>query len=87
MTETIEVTLEHLDFTAEIPCEHSQHEEDHAPAPAKYIIQTICLCGFDPYAICQDGLEKILLFGWYCPDCNTTNETEGNGLTILRNIN
>jgi hypothetical protein len=67
--------IEQLDFTPDIPCEHSQHELGlfgHS-GPAYYLIHCVPPCGCPPlndksyFYICKSGYEHPAPVG--CSDC------------------
>lgn len=69
-------TIEHLDWTFTLPCEHSTHDVNHADEPAKYLIDV------DPcptsrgkcrplrYLICKSGWDHLHTGLIYCGACN-----------------
>lgn len=65
--------IEDLDFTLDIPCEHSQHPEGiyGHQGPAYYYIKSVPPCGCPPlkdyFFICKGGYDFPIPV--YCRDC------------------
>ncbi len=71
-------TLEHLDFTPELPCEHSQHEtlpdRHHGNAWGLVESHPPCRCPSraGQLAICRPVWEHAGATGLLCPDCGVS---------------
>lgn len=80
-TSTIATTIEHLDFTPSLPCEHSQHAR-HGDAPATLYVDATCReCGDSArYLLCLPGYARMRTV--HCNECGTF-ATRDEMVTVL----
>ena len=72
-TDTDTSTLQGLDFTPSLPCEHSEHGSRHVPTEdASWVAHKRCTCGSArDYLVCESGRRDMVLseVGVRCPGC------------------
>lgn len=82
-------TIAGLDFSAELPCEHSQHPDIHKPDdPAMFLIRFQCPACDESrdYLICLSGWEYAGRRGLLCRTTGRDRIPRDESWTILRVI-
>jgi hypothetical protein len=79
--------IEHLDFDAAIPCEHSQHDALHADQPAMFLVAVWCsACPLAKrYSLCASGWKGLADGQLQCIACGYF-EARDECMSILRVI-